>query len=584
MRLISLNANVKGFHDVRFNEQGLSLVVGTRTEDADHAGEKTTNGVGKSLTIYLVNFCLGSSQNPALERSLSEWAFTLTFSVTGGTHVATRHCSDQGKVVLDDEEISLDRYTKWLGEKLFRLDPQDPMPYLTFRSLIGNFLRPTRAAYDSFDAVNRGEQDYAQLLRAAYLLDLDVGLVQRKRDTKVELTEQSKLQKSFESDVLIRNYLVGERDLDVDVATFGDEVRHLEQSVADFRVAEDYHDIEEQANQAKRGLQGKRNDAHTIRRSLAQIEESLGRKLELSPIDVQKTYEEAQTALPDSVLRGLEEVQEFHRDLLSKRTLRLTREREQLQRDLSELERRLKAGGAELDQQLGFLQTHGALDEYQAISATLAEKRSQLSKLESYKELLRQYKIRVEELKIRMSEDSLAADRHLEEAAPRIKEASDLFRKLTHSLYEKLGSVLTVENNTGDNQKRFNIEAKIESDSSDGINEAKIFAYDMMLSLLGRNHRVGFLCHDSRLFADMDSRQRALALKLAHYCSTAAGVQYIATFNDDQTDPLREYLDEQGTQFDDIVTTNVVLRLTDDSPLNKLLGKNVDLKYDEKEK
>ena len=59
-----------------------------------------------------------------------------------------------------------------------------------------------------------------------------------------------------------------------------------------------------------------------------------------------------------------------------------------------------------------------------------------------------------------------------------------------------------------------------------------------------------------------------------------AGPQYIATFNDDQIEPLGAWLDESTTQFNDVVTSNVVLRLTDDRTENKLLGQSLDLRYD----
>lgn len=581
MRLISLSANVKGFREVHFNERGLSLIVGTHTEDSDSAGQLTTNGVGKSLLIFLVNFCLGSSKNDELEKVLPEWDFSLKFSLHGLTHVANRRCRDQQQVTLDDEEISLDAYTLWLGERLFALE--EPPQFLTFRSLIGSFLRPTRAAYDTFNSLNRGERPYQKVLRASYLLGLDIGLVKKKYDSRIELNALRDLKKRFESDGIVRGYFVGDRDLDLDVADLTDEIRTLEESIAAFRVAEDYHEIEQAANRAQRDLQTVRNNAHTIRGSLAQIDESLGRKLELHPNDVAESYQEAQAALSESVVRTLAEVQGFHHDLLSKRMIRLTREKESLQRELDDLERQLRAGGRELDTQLGFLQTHRALDEYQALSASLSSKRADLDKLTSYKELLSEYSTRIEQLRIRMSQDTLEADQHLEAVAEQMLDASSLYRTITHALYEDLKSVLSITNNRGDNQTRFNIDAKIDSDASDGINEAKIFSYDMMLFLLRRNHSVGFLCHDSRLFADMDPRQRARALKLAHYCAVASDAQYIATLNDDQSDSLRQWMDDDH-QFEALITEKIVLSLTDDSPEHKLLGCNVDLKYDEPEK
>ena len=54
MRLIRLSANRESFKPVMFNETGLTLIVGSKTK-----GGETYNGVGKSLIVALLHFCLG---------------------------------------------------------------------------------------------------------------------------------------------------------------------------------------------------------------------------------------------------------------------------------------------------------------------------------------------------------------------------------------------------------------------------------------------------------------------------------------------------------------------------------------------
>ena len=58
-----------------------------------------------------------------------------------------------------------------------------------------------------------------------------------------------------------------------------------------------------------------------------------------------------------------------------------------------------------------------------------------------------------------------------------------------------LVSGITVYNNEGENQLRFNIEAKIEADASDGINNVKIFCYDLTLLFKGFGHSIHFSFH-----------------------------------------------------------------------------------------
>lgn len=89
MRLIELTANQETFRTVRFNETGLTLVVGKKSDPTDTSREHSTNGVGKSLLLYLVSFCLGSKVNKELQEKLPEWEFTLTFEMEGRRRTAT---------------------------------------------------------------------------------------------------------------------------------------------------------------------------------------------------------------------------------------------------------------------------------------------------------------------------------------------------------------------------------------------------------------------------------------------------------------------------------------------------------------
>lgn len=121
MRLLELAANHESFHTVRFNRNGLSLIIGKKSDPEDRDREHSTNGVGKSLLIYLVNYCLGASENPDLREHLPNWEFTLTFELDSQIRKVTRSTGAQNVVQLDGESISLDAYKSLLGRELFGL-------------------------------------------------------------------------------------------------------------------------------------------------------------------------------------------------------------------------------------------------------------------------------------------------------------------------------------------------------------------------------------------------------------------------------------------------------------------------------
>lgn len=122
---------------------------------------------------------------------------------------------------------------------------------------------------------------------------------------------------------------------------------------------------------------------------------------------------------------------------------------------------------------------------------------------------------------------------------------------------------------------QFNIDAKIELDTSDGINNVKIFCYDLTMLFKGHNHRVNFLFHDSRLFDGIDERQKADIFKIVYEKFTNQDKQYIATVNQNQLDEVKRLISEE--HFDNIFTKNTVLTLTDELDSQKLLGIKVDI-------
>ncbi|MBO2680108.1 DUF2326 domain-containing protein [Shewanella algae] len=85
---------------------------------------------------------------------------------------------------------------------------------------------------------------------------------------------------------------------------------------------------------------------------------------------------------------------------------------------------------------------------------------------------------------------------------------------------------------------------KIQNDASDGINEVKIFCYDLNNLINSRVHHFQSIFHDSRMFSDIDPRQRAILLQLAHKLTKEYGKKYIATINEDQLTSLKDVLAE----------------------------------------
>jgi uncharacterized protein YydD (DUF2326 family) len=86
----SVEANHKDFRMVRLTP-GVNLILADRSEGA---GDKdTTNALGKSTLVDIIDFCLGSAPSPkkgVRAEALQDWAFTLDLTLRGQRVRVTR--------------------------------------------------------------------------------------------------------------------------------------------------------------------------------------------------------------------------------------------------------------------------------------------------------------------------------------------------------------------------------------------------------------------------------------------------------------------------------------------------------------
>jgi uncharacterized protein YydD (DUF2326 family) len=163
----AIRANQRGFHNATFTP-GVNLVLADRSSTA---GDKdTTNALGKSTLIEIIDFCLGSnaSANKGLRiEALQGWAFTLELTVGNNDIAVTRSTDAPGFVAIkgpttgwpvqpaaNKERIVGLEIKKWrsvLAWAWFGLsEPASEPGYKpSARSLLSYFVRNQAAAYNT---------------------------------------------------------------------------------------------------------------------------------------------------------------------------------------------------------------------------------------------------------------------------------------------------------------------------------------------------------------------------------------------------------------------------------------------------
>jgi uncharacterized protein YydD (DUF2326 family) len=282
--------------------------------------------------------------------------------------------------------------------------------------------------------------------------------------------------------------------------------------------------------------------------------------------------------MPGKVVKQIEDVTKFHEELVRTRRTRLSVEMKKLEQESEELKTRIETLSNDLDGKLYYLGTHGALDEFVSLTNRRSEYSVKAQKIRDYQTLLQQYSKRMQEISLALITETKKANNYVSANEKLFSDIMDRFRSFSRRFYPDRPGGLAVKTNEGDNQIRFDLEARIQDDASDGINEVKIFCFDATLLLTRSTHKVEFVMHDSRLFADIDPRQRAVLFRLANEISNEANLQYIATVNEDQISALREHFTTD--EYESFISKNIVHELTDESSEGKLLGVQVDMQYE----
>ena len=576
MHLLKVYSNKESFKTVEFNKTGLSFVVAKQKNPESSDLGKTYNGVGKSLLVRIIHFCLGAKTDNYKEfcKKLPGWEFFVDYEIDNKAYTAKRTTNNPAKIVLNNEEISHTKFNEKMDCLCFTI-PEN-VSFLSFRSLLPFFIRQKKESYVAYNRPVSDKTDYQVLIKNAFLLGLDVTLAEKKHTMKTEKNRIIDLENNFQNDSLLRDFFTGNKDAALTLVDLNERIIKIESDLVNFKVAEDYYEVQSEANKVESELYSLNNSIIMLQNNIENINNSINFSPDQNKENIKTIYSEVNINFSDSIIKTLDDLEVFYDKLIFNRKRRLLEQQNKLRIEYQNK----KAAAGELQKRLDglmkYLGEHQAFDLFVSLSKKSEKFKAERDKLIKYQELLSGYKTKERQIEKDIINLNELTEKYLIKIEPDIVVLRDYFRSLAKIFYPDAIAGLTIESNNGDNQLSFNIDAKIESDASDGINNVKIFCYDLTMLFKGHNHNIDFIFHDSRLFDGIDERQKTDMFKTIYQKFEHENKQYIATINQNQLDEIRKHI--QDDEFETIINKNTVLILTDDSDDDKLLGIKVDLR------
>ncbi|HJH30956.1 MAG TPA: DUF2326 domain-containing protein [Methanosarcinaceae archaeon] len=575
MQLLKVYSNQASFRTVEFNKTGLSFIVAKQKNPDSSEQGKTYNGVGKSLLVRIIHFCLGASAEDykVFCEKLPEWEFFVDFEIDNKKYTAKRATNNPKQIVLNNEVISVKKFNEKMKSLCFDI-PED-ISFLTFRSLIPYFIRPKKESYVAYNKSGKTKTDYQALLYNAFLLGLDAVLAQKKYEIRKEQNRVKNLETNFKNDSLLRDFFTGNKDVILTLVDLEERIKRLDDNLSNFKVAEDYNDVQLEADRIEKELFSLNNHVIMLQNNIENINKSLENSPDINKANIKAIYRESKINFSENMTKTLDELEVFYKKLISNRKRRLLEQQNKLEQKNKNKKESVGKLQKDFDKLIKYLGEHQALDLFVSLSNKNAELKAERDSLQKYQELQSEYKIKERQFEKDFIELTEVTEQYLTEIEPETIVLRDYFRRLAKIFYPDSVAGLTIECNDGENQLQFNIDAKIESDASDGINNVKIFCYDLTILFKGHNHNIDFVFHDSRLFDGTDERQKADMFKTVYEKFAQVNKQYIATVNQNQLDEIKKHMTDN--EFEKIIAHNTVLTLTDESNYDKLLGIKVDI-------
>ncbi|MCB4758105.1 MAG: DUF2326 domain-containing protein [Sulfurovum sp.] len=524
MKILRLSSSDSRFEAIEF-KNGLNIIVGEKVLKDDK--KKTSNGIGKSLALICIDFLLGkgaqSKEVSKLKKILEDQKIVLTllFEHNGETYKVDR---SHNKICFNDIEYKKE------SEYIEFLDSLISVKY-SFRDIFSRFFRTNKESYqDAIYQVTTKEKAYKNNLINAFLLRLDLEYLNKKKELKEKsdrlktlISEFGKLQKEIDK----------EKEFELT-----EKLSKIEKDLESFEIAEDFNQLKQEADILTEEIRNRRNKIAYSKREIR----SKKRIIEVNKqvdIDIEKLneiYAEANFFLPKSAIKHLEAVQAFHETLFENRKNRAKKDIEKLKKEVHILNEELKIKDIRRSKIFKYLENKGALEEYHVLTKEKEVLQEALNEIKRKEKLLKEFKKEQADIELEIDKFKKELIDLEDTLSTKIKQLGQMFRSISEEHYNDKPGYLDIEIIEKFNtEKLYKIEPEIKGDGSDGINEMKIFIYDMLIYKLNPD-LIGLVGHDNRLFDMVDERQIARAFEYVNKNLK----QYICSIGDTKFNGAKE--------------------------------------------
>ncbi len=552
LKKLYFDPNPKNITPIIF-DRGINFIIGERSKSITNQSEnKKMNGVGKSISIEMINYCLMKDFKKNRVSKIPEPVLPSDISICLDLEIETpksitnitikRFPTEHSPIIIIEDHVStelkgIEEAKKYL-DSLFNKDNEDEITERpSLRSMLSLLIRDERTSYDNvlYPYPESSLNKFGEIIKPhLYFFDFDLSLVDKIKKIDKFIEETKKVISSLKRN--IKDEGINPKDLDIYLNELRDKVEKLNFSIEELKPGEGINQAREELTKLEGQIRKLTSEKVSRDYSVKQIK-NLPKLEKVNSDEVKEIYNQFKGGLGDLVQKSLDQVQLFQSEI------------ENFHRQL--MEEKLNA----LNEEISTLDIQIELLNNQ-ISRIYSQYKSS-EEVHALRDAITQFQEKNRKLEMLTSVFSILKDKN-DTLKVNARSRSKLLEKLDAQIISLNKRTLSFKNDlerahqyiAGNKACHFDIEIsekgkefiifdyRIKLDGSSGINRIKTFIYDALLMLnnyTSKKH-LGFLIHDN-IFASVGKDDMVQALNyLNGELARLNKFQYILTINKDEFD------------------------------------------------
>jgi uncharacterized protein YydD (DUF2326 family) len=537
IRLLKLYSNPQIFDPISF-EPGVNIILGEKAE-----GNKKTNGVGKSMSIEFINFCLLTKKDDSRVMKIPDNIFPsdtqiildLIINDQPISIIRTKKDPDKPIFIIEQNPIyfnSLDDATKHITILLFSGEQGLITP--SFRQLLAPLIRDERSEFKDiiqcFNTIKRIPPDYIPHL---YLLGIDLSLYKNAKGKLDDISKNTEYLRELKKRILTDDSKKIS-DVKAELNGLNDEVQKLGQAIESLRSNEAFDSIQKDLINIETELDQLRTREKAVRYDIKKMK-SLPEPEFIDETDIAIVYNQFKQGLGDIIAKSLEEVKHFKEKIDSFRQGLVNEKLELLNSELNNIATRIGRLDLTYSEKLKSIDNGKVLKDLRTGLAIYNKKSEELNliryQIVEYDKTERNQKL------LKSQKDQLVAqlETNLDNARLMLDSFNGTILDIHDFIMGNKEAFFDVQTKVT-NKEVIQFTLRIHDDGSHSIERSKVFIYDLalMFNENTRQKHPGLLIHDNIFDVDQDTLIKSLNYLAKQEDFFPNGFQYILTLNRDK--------------------------------------------------